>query len=234
VQAVSEAGARIENIQDISAGGPTAYERVMEPSELKAAFGQSPGFFSDTFAHFGRDDVPRGLDPHTGTKTIRFTLVGNSDRQVYVTGLVARIVSREQPFSGTLVYSHGEGANPNPQLGFDLDCADLNARTLNEDGQATGSHYLDTNQIALLRDEPVTIVFHVFTAACLCVFSFDVALSDGTHAELLFEGKPWILTAFASQYQRSYNYGPPTDGRLVACPYEGPNEIEEAADRLCR
>jgi hypothetical protein len=151
-----------------------------------------------------------------------FTLVGNHYKTVKVISIAARIVSRELPPSGTLLWKSPQGASSEESFGFDLDSNDLEAHTtilVGDIPELTPHHNFDDRQVTLARDEKLEFKASVFTASCLCRFVFDVKTDDGRTQTVDNNGSPWQVSAFSGSYQRAYavDLGSPHGLAIVAC-----------------
>lgn len=135
--------------------------------------------------------------------TIDFTLVGQHYTPVQVVDIRARVVSREQPPSGTLVYLAPQGGDPALRVGFNLDSTDLEGR-VTDGARPTTRRYLSDNYVTAARDERVGFSAEAFTMRCLCTFVIDIKLSDGSTVTVDDNGAPWQLSGFAPSYARAY------------------------------
>jgi hypothetical protein len=157
---------------------------------------------------------------------IVFTLVGQHYQPVQITAMTARVVSRQQPLAGTLVYVRPQGGNPTEMIGFDLDSSQLNARVLSQEPCSnvnvpchpgpTAQDYLDSRQVTLARDERISFDTSIFTTTCRCQFVLDIAFSDGSTITVDNKGQPWFISGFSPYYKRSY-FGDLCTSQYIKC-----------------
>lgn len=136
-------------------------------------------------------------------KNLGLTLVGQRYAPVAIIGIRARIIARDKPPAGTLVYAEPQGGADVVSGGIDLDSRDLDAKVM--DGLLPSSQsYFDRKYVTLARDEPVVFELVIFTAKCLCDFVLDITLSDRSVVSIDDNGKPWRIAGFSATYERSY------------------------------
>jgi hypothetical protein len=166
-------------------------------------------------------DVPDPAQPEVYDQ-MYFTMVGNHYKTVKINSITARIVSREPPPAGTLLWKSPQGASDDESIGFDLDSTDLAAHTtvlVSSIPHITNVHYFDERQVTLERNEKLEFKVTVFTENCFCRFVFDIKTDDGKVQTADNKGTPWQASAFAPSYQRSYavDLSDPRGPTIVAC-----------------
>ncbi len=201
-QDVHSESVRLENAEyDVLTHSQT-FPKATSNEVLQQAI-EGTGKFPENAIAVGQDlRGGRTVEYFRRAEEIHFTLVGNHYRPVLVKS--TRIISRDKPLTGTVLYQLGQGRSEVPQIGFDLDSSDLAARNLNADLTPSKKHYLDEVQLTLARDEPLEFHASVYTTSCSCKFVFDITFLDGTTQTIDYNGKPWHVSAFATQYQRAY------------------------------
>ncbi len=120
----------------------------------------------------------------------------------------AQVVERRAPLAGTLVYSWPEGSTDAVGIGFDLDVPDTEAKVVSNDGPdaglVLGSDYFDSHQVTLERDERLTFRAFAVASTCLCDFTIELRLADGSTMSIDEAGNPWRVSGFADKYERTY------------------------------
>ena len=137
---------------------------------------------------------------------LRLIVTGQHDAPVIITGIRARILKRDQPLSGTVVYGPPQGVGVDIQIGMDLDAVSPVARMIDAGGRL-GSPYFAGKHVSVKRGERVVFSIRAFTDACYCEWELvvDADVDGKQQAFLVKDGvRPFRTTAFAKSYQDNY------------------------------
>jgi hypothetical protein len=149
------------------------------------------------------------------TQNISITLEGDRSQAVQILSLTPRSIKCDSPLAGTIMITHPEGSNDDPQLYYDLDAHQPMFMQL-ENGSTATAHapYFDKHTFTLAKGEELTVAVtaHVKQKHCLWVIDAN-ELVDGSPTTQTFGAEhPWEVTGTAElsdykeRFVKSYLY----------------------------
>ena len=170
-------------------------------------------FLNDNYEKFGEwVNRNKGVG-FAGSQNISFTLGGNRDHTVRVTGMKVVKEACSAPLTGTLFYSPTAGSEESRELSFDLDAP----------GPTVASNYFANRSITLGRGEQETFNIMTESKNQFCSFRIEAKILDQNKNSTLTiddHGKPFTVTALLDEEARS-QYQSLYVGGVAACPPGG-------------
>jgi hypothetical protein len=203
----------VENPQYDGGVDSASTARVLQPGDLDPYLG-TPNLNISAQPLPPGDDVRIGevVNPATTQgqpqvfERISFNLVGNHYKQVRVKSIRVRVVRRDEPPAGTMLFIGPQGGNAMESVGFNLDSTAPDARitTVSDLPSITNRPYFAERQITLDRFENVGVTATIFASKFRWQFFLDVVSDDGRVYTVSDNGKPWEISGFASKYSEIY------------------------------
>lgn len=144
-----------------------------------------------------------------GQSSIRMVLRGTGRTATLITGMTARIISRDPIHGGTLVNSRSTGASQVDTIAFKLDARHPLARTYEQGRRVVGEPYFIDNVIAI--DPGETFIFDVKGLAKEATYRWDLEVSyqyDGESDTMAVNrsGEPFRTTALSKEYGKRFDW----------------------------
>lgn len=158
---------------------------------------------------------------HINESWLQMLVEGRRTGGVVIDSMEARVLEREEPLSGSLVYSESAGSEESIAVGFDLDSPNPIARFVNDDG-TLGDPYFGVNIVTIAKEEtvPFSVVGRTDTSYVKWVIDLHIVV-DGEEKVMTVGGDGYGTTAEADKYESVWSWewaDPPAHFEEVSTP----------------